>query len=99
MNVSADKAVLRLSLGVGLAVLIAYGWALPMPYMVCLMSVLVLCKPGPPIPFLKAVVIALVLTALLAAGALMVAEGVSRVRPAPSQERHPPSDRTVHVGL
>ena len=59
MNGSADKAVLRLALGVGLAVLIAYGWALPMPYMVCLMSVLVLCKPGPPLPLVKGAVIAL----------------------------------------
>jgi hypothetical protein len=68
----ADKAVLRLAIGIGLAVLAAYGLALRAPFLVCVMAVIVLCKPGPPIPFLKAVVIALVLTALLAAGALMV---------------------------
>ena len=72
MNGSADKAVLRLSLGVGLSVLIAYGWALPMPYMVCLMSVLVLCKPGPPLPLLKGAIIALLCAVLVAAGVLMV---------------------------
>ena len=68
----ADKAVLRLALGLGLAVLIAYGLALPMPYVVCLMSVLVLCKPGPPLPLVKGAVIALLFAALVAAGVLMV---------------------------
>ena len=68
----ADKAVLRLAIGLGLAVLAAYGLALRAPFLVCVMAVIVLCKPGPPIPFLKAVIIALVLAVLLAAGALMV---------------------------
>lgn len=67
-----DKAVLRLVIGLGLAVLIAYGQALPIPFVVCLMSVLVLCKPGPPIPLVKGAVIALVFAALVAAGVLMV---------------------------
>ena len=47
----ADKAVLRLAIGLGLAVLIAYGLSLPAPFVVCVMAALVLCKPGPPIPF------------------------------------------------
>jgi hypothetical protein len=68
----ADKAVLRLATGLGLAVLVAYGLALPVPYALCVMAVLVLCKPGPPIPFLKGVVMALVVAALVAAGVLMV---------------------------
>jgi hypothetical protein len=68
----ADKAVLRLAIGLGLAVLIAYGWALPAPFVVCVMTVLLLCKPGPPIPFLKGAVMAVVIAALLAAGVLMV---------------------------
>jgi hypothetical protein len=68
----ADKAVLRLTVGLGLAVLIAYGLALPIPFVVCVMSVLVLCKPGPPIPLVKGAVIALVFAALVAAGVLMV---------------------------
>lgn len=68
----ADKAVLRLAIGLGLAVLIAYGLALPVPYAVCVMAVLVLCKPGPPMPFLKGVVMAVVVAALVAAGVLMV---------------------------
>ena len=68
----ADKAVLRLTLGLGLAVLVAYGLALPMPFVVCVMAVLVLCKPGPPIPLVKGAVIALIFAALVAAGVLMV---------------------------
>lgn len=67
-----DKAVLRLTVGLGLAALIAYGLALPIPFVVCLMAVLVLCKPGPPIPLVKGAVIALVYSALVAAGILMV---------------------------
>lgn len=68
----ADKAVLRLAIGLGLAVLLAYGLALPVPYAVCVMAVLVLCKPGPPIPFLKGVIMAVVIAALMATGVLMV---------------------------
>lgn len=68
----ADKAVLRLAIGLGLAVLVAYGLALPAPFVVCVMTVLLLCKPGPPIPLVKGVVLALVVGALLLAGVLMV---------------------------
>jgi hypothetical protein len=68
----SDKAVLRLAIGLGLAVLIAYGLALPAPFVVCVMTVLMLCKPGPPIPFVKGVVLALIVGGLLVAGVLMV---------------------------
>jgi hypothetical protein len=68
----ADKAVLRLTIGLGLSVLIAYGLALPLPFVVCVLTVLLLCKPGPPIPFIKGVVFAVVIAALLVAGILMV---------------------------
>jgi len=68
----ADKAVLRLAIGMGLAVLIAYGLKLPAPFVCCMMTVLMLCKPGPPLPFLKGVVVALIVGGLLAAGVLMV---------------------------
>ena len=68
----ADKAVLRLAIGMGLAVLIAYGLALPAPFVCCMMTVLMLCKPGPPLPFVKGVVVALIVGGLLAAGVLMV---------------------------
>jgi hypothetical protein len=72
MMARADKAVLRLAIGLGLAVLIAYGLALPLPYVVCLMAVMVLCKPGPPMPLVKGVLLALLLAALVTVGVLMV---------------------------
>ena len=68
----ADKAVLRLGVGLGLAVLIAYGLALKGAFVVCAGTVLVLCIPGPPIPFVKGVVMAAVIAVLLVAGVLMV---------------------------
>ena len=68
----ADKAVLRLAIGLGLAVLVAYGLALQAPFVVCVMAVLILCNPGPPMPFLKGAVLSVVLAALMAAGVLMV---------------------------
>ena len=68
----ADKAVLRLAIGLGFAVLIAYGLALPAPFIVCLLTVVMLCKPGPPIPLLKGVLLVGVVATLLVAGVLMV---------------------------
>ena len=68
----ADKAVLRLTIGVGLATLIAYGLSLPVPFLVCVLTVLMLWQAGPPIPFLKGVVMAVVVAVLLVAGVLMV---------------------------
>jgi hypothetical protein len=67
-----DKAVLRLTIGLGLAVLVAYGFALPMPFVVCLMSILVLCKPGPPLPPAKGLVIAAIFAVLVVSGVFMV---------------------------
>lgn len=68
----ADKAVLRLAIGLALAVLVAYGLALPMPFVACLLAVMVLCKPGPPIPMSKGAAIALLLAVLVLAGVVMV---------------------------
>ena len=67
-----DKATLRLTLGLGLAALIAYGMALTAPYVVCVMAVILLSKPGPPLPLVKGIVAALVIAGLVAAGVLMV---------------------------
>jgi hypothetical protein len=72
MIAPADKAVLRLAIGLGLAVLVAYGFALQMPHVVCLMAIMLLCKPGPPIPPVKAAAISLLLAGLLVTGVLMV---------------------------
>ena len=67
-----DKAVLRLTLGLGLAALLAYGFAMPAPFLVCVMTVLVVCKPGPPIPPARGVVVAVAVALLLSSGILMV---------------------------
>lgn len=67
-----DKACLRLALGLGLATFVAYGLALKAPFVVCVMAVLVLCKPGPPMPLIKGAIVALVFATLVAAGVLMV---------------------------
>jgi hypothetical protein len=68
----ADKAVLRLTIGLGVAAFVAYGFGLEMPYALCVMSVLVLCKPGPPMGLGKGAVVAAVLAGVLALGMLMV---------------------------
>ena len=67
---SSDKATLRLTLGLGLAALIAYGMALTAPYAVCVLAVILLSKP--PLPLVKGLVVALVLAGLVAVGILMV---------------------------
>ena len=67
-----DKAALRLAIGLGLAVLVAYGLALPVPFVVCVMSVLVLSRPGPPLPLVKGLVVALLFAVLVATGIVMV---------------------------
>ena len=68
----ADKATLRLTFGLGASVLVAYGAGLPAPFALCVMAVLLLCKPGPPMPLKRAFVIALGVAALLAGGIFMV---------------------------
>ena len=74
----ADKAVLRLAIGLGLAVLIAYGFALTGAFVVCVLAVLLLCKPGPPIPFVKGAIFAVVVAVAVAVGAgVPVGVGVS----------------------
>jgi hypothetical protein len=67
-----DKATLRLTLGLGLAALIAYGLALTAPYVVCVMAVILLSKPGPPLALVKGIIVALIFAALVAAGIVMV---------------------------
>ena len=68
----ADKATLRLALGLGAATLVAYGLALSVPFMACVVAVAVLCGSGPPLPFLKGAVLAGVVAAVMALGVLLV---------------------------
>jgi hypothetical protein len=67
-----DKAVLRLTIGLGLASALAYGFALPVPYVSCVLAVIVLSKPGPPLPLIKGLVVALLFAGFVLAGVLMV---------------------------
>ena len=67
-----DKAVLRLTIGLGVAAFVAYGFGLQMPFALCVMAVLVLCKPGPPMGVAQGAVAAAVVAGLLALGMLMV---------------------------
>lgn len=68
----ADKAVLRLACGLGLAVLLAYGLRVSLPFAVCVMATLVLCRQGPPIPLLKGALLAAGAGLVVGAGMLMV---------------------------
>ena len=68
----ADKAVLRVTCGLGVAALTAYGFALQAPFVVCLMAFVVLCKPGPPMPLAKGALVALAFGGLMTVGVLMV---------------------------
>src|SRR3954464_5836541 len=68
----ADKAVLRLAVGLGLAVLVGYGLALKLPFVACVLAVVVLCKLGPPMPFLKGLVGGFIVAAVLLGDVAMV---------------------------
>ena len=67
-----DRATLRLAFGLGLAVLIAYGMALSLPFVVCVVTVLMMSKPAPPMPLVKGLIVAGIFAVLVMAGSLMV---------------------------
>ncbi|QXC34439.1 DUF2955 domain-containing protein [Aeromonas sp. FDAARGOS 1407] len=68
----ADKAILRLTLGMGLCILITYGLALPLPHLSSLVVIMLLCKPGPPLSTMKGLMIGGALMVLMGTGVLMV---------------------------
>lgn len=72
MLAPADKAALRLTLGLGAAVLVAYGGGFDMPYALCVMAVLILSKPGRPMGLIQGAIAALVVVGVLLSGMLMV---------------------------
>src|SRR6478735_4590171 len=69
---NSDKALLRLAIGLGLTVLVAYGTGQQLPFVSCVLAVIFLCKPGPPMPFVKGVVVGAVVAGVLLGGVLMV---------------------------
>lgn len=68
----ASRPVLRLTLGVGIALPVAYGLALTLPFIAVLVAVLILSKEGPPLPLLKAGIAAGMLMLLTGSGLLLV---------------------------
>ena len=56
---NADRAVLRIGTGIGLATGICYGLALPMPHLGVIMAWVVLCRPGEPLSLAKGCWVAL----------------------------------------
>lgn len=68
----ASRPVLRLTLGVGVALPVAYGLALTLPFIAVLVAVLILSKDGPPLPLLKAGIAAGMLMLLTGSGLLLV---------------------------
>lgn len=67
-----SRPILRLTIGVGVALPVAYGMALTLPYIAVLVAVMILSKPGPPLPLLKACIAAGLLTLLTGSGLLLV---------------------------
>lgn len=62
----------RLALGVGLAVFIAYGFKLTVPFVAVIIAMILLMKPGPPLPPVKGLVLAAMVAMIVSAGVLMV---------------------------
>ena len=69
---NADRAVLRIGTGIGLAAGICYGLALPMPHLGVIMAWVVLCRPGEPLSLGKGLLGGALLLAVMVGGVLLV---------------------------
>ena len=69
---NADKAVLRIGTGIGLATGICYGLALPMPHLGVIMAWVVLCRPGEPLGLKQGLAGGLLLLGVMVGGVLLV---------------------------
>ncbi|WP_324033334.1 hypothetical protein [Aeromonas caviae] len=69
---NADRAVLRIGSGIGLATGICYGLALPMPHLGVIMAWVVLCRPGEALGLKKGLAGGLLLLGIMTAGVLLV---------------------------
>ena len=67
-----ELRIYRLGLGTGLAVLVAYGLDLTVPFVAVIIALILLLKPGPPLPPVKGVILAGLVALLVSAGVLMV---------------------------
>ncbi|WP_373973822.1 DUF2955 domain-containing protein [Chitinibacter sp. SCUT-21] len=68
----ASRRVLRLVLGVALALVIAYGFGLAVPHLSVLIVLMLLSPAGPPLNLIKGAMLALVLMVLTGAGIVLV---------------------------
>lgn len=62
----------RLALGTGLAVLVAYGLKLTVPFLAVVIALILLMKPGPPLPPVKGLLLAGIVGLIVSAGVLLV---------------------------
>jgi hypothetical protein len=62
----------RLALGTGLAVLVAYGLDLTVPFVAVIIALILLMKPGPPLPPAKGLVLAVLVAMIVSGGILIV---------------------------
>lgn len=69
---NADRAVLRIGTGIGLATGLCYGLALPMPHLGVIMAWVVLCRPGEPLGLKKGLAGGILLLGIMASGVLLV---------------------------
>ena len=69
---NADRAVLRIGTGIGLATGLCYGLALPMPHLGVIMAWVVLCRPGEPLGLKKGLAGGILLLGTRAPGVLLV---------------------------
>ncbi|MGE6182632.1 hypothetical protein ACLHZ2_07735 [Aeromonas media] len=69
---NADRTVLRIGTGIGLATGICYGLALPMPHLGVIMAWVVLCRPGEPLGLKKGLAGGILLLGIMASGVLLV---------------------------
>ncbi|MGA9163395.1 MAG: DUF2955 domain-containing protein [Thiobacillus sp.] len=62
----------RLALGTGLAVLVAYGLKLTVPFLAVIIALMLLMKPGPPLPPVKGLLLAGIVGVIVSGGVLLV---------------------------
>ena len=69
---AASRPVLRVCIGMGFALSVAYAMALSLPYVAVLVAAMILCKEEPPMPLLKACIAGLALMLVTGSGLLLV---------------------------
>ncbi|XZG69891.1 DUF2955 domain-containing protein [Chitinibacteraceae bacterium HSL-7] len=68
----ASLRILRLAVGVALATASSYALALPLPFLAIVLVIVLLAQPSRPLPFVKGLVLSLVVLVVTSAGVLFV---------------------------